>query len=129
MKNLDDLVPPLDLCKRIPAGEFADSAFCWIDVGHTCVLPIDVIPPERHPFIELRRYTIQGDEIPAPTLAEILEKLPSHYKVRMKYSRDEKLVFSVFAGEEIERDMNAASAALKVWLNLNANFKTEKGRK
>lgn len=115
--KIEELVPTLELCKRIPAGEFEDSAFCWIDVGHTCVLPIDVIPPERHQFIELRRYTIQGDEIPAPTLAEILKKLPSHYKVRMNYTRDDKLLFRVCA-EDISADMNAATAAMRLWLKL-----------
>ena len=27
--RLEDLVPPLELCKKIPAGEFADSALVW----------------------------------------------------------------------------------------------------
>lgn len=32
--NLEDLVPPLELCKLIPAGEFEDSAFlCEAEVG------------------------------------------------------------------------------------------------
>lgn len=29
MSKLESLVPPLELCKLIPAGEFADSAFIW----------------------------------------------------------------------------------------------------
>jgi hypothetical protein len=28
--NLDDIVPPLELCKLIPAGEFEDSVFVRI---------------------------------------------------------------------------------------------------
>jgi hypothetical protein len=27
--TVEDLVPPLELCQQIPAGEFADSAFVW----------------------------------------------------------------------------------------------------
>lgn len=27
--NLKELVPPLELCQQIPAGEFEDSAFIW----------------------------------------------------------------------------------------------------
>lgn len=29
MSNLKSIVPPLELCKRIPAGEFEDSALVW----------------------------------------------------------------------------------------------------
>lgn len=29
MSNLKSIVPPLELCKRIPAGEFEDSAMVW----------------------------------------------------------------------------------------------------
>lgn len=112
MKNLDDLVPPLDLCKRIPAGEFEDSVFVW---WGACVYP-RIKPGGGMHMDEIWH---KRDTIPAPTLAEILERLPSHYKVRMKYPRDDKLVYSVFGGGIIESDMNAASAALKVWLKLN----------
>jgi len=27
--TVENLVPPLELCKQIPAGEFAESAFVW----------------------------------------------------------------------------------------------------
>ena len=73
--TLQDLVPPLELCKLIPKGEFENTAFCWIDRGHACILPTGRKYPEVMPFIELRRYTMQGDEIPAPTLQEIMEKI------------------------------------------------------
>lgn len=29
MSNLESIVPPLELCKKIPAGEFEDSALVW----------------------------------------------------------------------------------------------------
>lgn len=29
MSNLKSIVPPLELCKQIPAGEFEDSVFAW----------------------------------------------------------------------------------------------------
>lgn len=32
MNNLESIVPPLELCKRIPAGEFEDSAVNENDV-------------------------------------------------------------------------------------------------
>lgn len=64
MSNLKSIVPPLELCKRIPAGEFEDTALVWID-GNT-QNPDEV-------FVEPRRYAIDGTFIPAPTLDEILE--------------------------------------------------------
>ena len=33
MSNLESIVPPLELCKRIPAGEFEDSALAWYNHG------------------------------------------------------------------------------------------------
>ena len=61
MSKLEDLVPPLELCKLIPKGEFEDSAF--VRIGNTQI-------------IALRRsakciFTNQP-HIPAPTLEEIL---------------------------------------------------------
>lgn len=32
--TLEKLVPPLELCKLIPAGEFADSALAWFSNYH-----------------------------------------------------------------------------------------------
>ena len=29
MSDLTDLIPPLELCKLIPSGEFEDSYFVW----------------------------------------------------------------------------------------------------
>ena len=29
MSKLESIVPPLELCKQIPAGEFEDSALVW----------------------------------------------------------------------------------------------------
>lgn len=65
MSNLESIVPPLELCKRIPAGEFEDSALVWCRVrGKDMVYPFEQwigfggMPP-----------------IPAPTLEEILDAL------------------------------------------------------
>ena len=30
MSNLKSIVPPLELCKQIPTGEFEDSALVWV---------------------------------------------------------------------------------------------------
>lgn len=66
MSNLESIVPPVELCKQIPEGEFEDSALVWVD-GNT-QNPFEV-------FVEPRRYAIDGTHCPAPTLAEILESI------------------------------------------------------
>lgn len=125
--KLKELVPPLELCKLIPAGEFEQSALCWIDKEHAAVLPTD-IASEQQPFIELRRYTIQGDEIPAPTLQEIIAELPPTdscvgyfciYQGDNEWSiGDCELDLYMKNGTE---DSNPATAALQVWLKLKGN--------
>lgn len=70
MSNLKSLVPPPDLCKQIPAGEFADSALVWCRVrGEDAVCPrtqwvgVDGMGP-----------------VPAPTSEEIIIEIGKTYK-------------------------------------------------
>jgi hypothetical protein len=108
--KIEELVPPLEICKKIPAGEFAGSVLCWIDTAHSGVLPDLVVPPKQHPFVELRRYTIQGDEIPAPTLQEIMSTM-SHCRV---YKKTNGCFIAVHEKIRITH-MDGATAALKLW--------------
>ena len=65
MSNLKNIVPPLELCKQIPAGEFEDSALVWCRV-----LGEDVVCPRA------RWVGVDGTtSIPAPTLEEVLEAI------------------------------------------------------
>ena len=64
MSTLERIVPPLDLCEKIPEGEFEDSALVWV-YGNT-QNPDEV-------FVEPRRYAVDGTHRPAPTLDEVLE--------------------------------------------------------
>lgn len=66
MNNLKSIVPPLELCKLIPEGEFEDSALVWVD-GNT--------QNPNSVFVEPRRYAIDGTHRPAPTLEEVLEAI------------------------------------------------------
>lgn len=50
--KLEELVPPLELCKLIPEGEFEDSALMWVEDVH----------PTLTPFVEPRRYVLLEDE-------------------------------------------------------------------
>ena len=65
MSNLKNIVPPVDICKRIPAGEFVDSALVWVEDedGIELVMPREVAQYEH------------DEMIPAPTLEEILEAI------------------------------------------------------
>ena len=65
---LKDLVPPLEMCKQIPHGEFWNSAMCWRTFNkgrrdeYTIVFPTGTLDP-------------WDDDVPAPTAIEILEDL------------------------------------------------------
>ena len=65
MSNLESIVPPLDLCKKIPAGEFEDSALVWYRFWRE----YNVRPREQWIWPEEDR------PVPAPTLEEILDAL------------------------------------------------------
>ena len=85
MSNLESIVPPLELCKLIPAGEFEDSALVWVYddvIGFLCrtsgceqIHKKEWQLKHNHPRkIAIRRKC--GQEIyPAPTLEEILDSL------------------------------------------------------
>lgn len=98
----NELVPPLELCKLIPEGEFADS--CLVYWGE---------------MIVLRRSTgkIVTDEkfYPAPMLEEIFKALPESVKI------------DKWGGIHIYNDVQngngvsfyrGSTAAIKLWLKL-----------
>ena len=65
MSNLKSIVPPLELCKKIPAGEFEDSALVWCRVrGENAVC-------QREQWVGV----FGMSPVPAPTLEEILEEI------------------------------------------------------
>lgn len=66
--KLEDLVPPLELCKKIPAGEFEDSALVWHD-GYNPLTKRNFTGVTFRPPITMKYY----EEYPAPTLQEILD--------------------------------------------------------
>lgn len=63
MSNLESIVPRVEFCKLIPAGEFEDSALVWVyDIdGFEMVMPREVVQFEGTKIIV------------APTLEEILD--------------------------------------------------------
>lgn len=68
MSNPESIVPPVELCKQIPAGEFTDTALVWVDDqdGIETVLPRDVAQFKLFDVYHMA---------PAPTLEEIITTL------------------------------------------------------
>lgn len=119
MSNLTDIVPPLDLCKKIPAGEFEDSVGIYV----------------FDPYYEEWDFTLREDEdsladiIPAPTLDELiialLDMTPGAINICKSFNEwHVACCIAVKCGErDVSADsaINPATAALKLWLELNKN--------
>lgn len=107
MAKLEDLVPPLDLCKQIPHGFFDDSALVW---------------EKYDDFVCPRGIAVPLTSIPAPTLAEIIYELDNNADIW----QDDDGIWSVFnypygheSGMTKDSPINPATAALKLWLVQN----------
>ena len=127
--TLEDLVPPLELCKQIPEGEFADSALVWL------------IKVQEEPEVWERDKTNSippiWSKIPAPTLQEIMKELPAYNEKEIclcciadfpEYGKKRVLGEAWRVGyteRESKLDTNPATAALKLWLRLNKEEEDE----
>ena len=104
--ELKELVPPLELCRLIPKGEFEDSALMWFSNYHFGGWHVE----KRELAIA---FTDNGELYPAPTLEEIM--------ATMQFCRVYKKSQGFFiAVKEKDREVsrNGATAALKLWLKL-----------
>ena len=115
--NIEDLVPPLELCGQIPYGYFTDSVFAWWhDVGgQTLTLHL-----RNAPVNNAERYVIFA---PAPTLAEIMADLAKFGKKAEAdciFDHWKEPLFSAdyYAGSYTHIGHNAAEEALKVWFDV-----------
>lgn len=119
--KLKELVPPLELCKLIPAGEFAESALVWR-------VPNSSFPLESE-FYEIHcrdkcEAWMKDKQIPAPTLEEIMEVLPhdsAYNDLLIGYSArvDKFTGWHIYYSGDRKRhtyDQSAVTAALKLWL-------------
>lgn len=126
MSKLESLVPPQDLCQRIPPEAFADSALVWLKQNEG---------NKYHPDLWLvveRESTVDGETyFPAPTLAEIMDAIIDCGVYPFIIAED--IMIAGYAktmplGCEIPEDCIArgepgsfvlsATAALKLWLEL-----------
>lgn len=127
MDKLKKLVPPRELCQKIPAGEFYDSMFYWF----ADLMQINENPPHEY------KYTVHEANYdgfnwggfrccPAPTLQEIIEVLPhddAYNDLLISYSSkvDKISGWHIYYNGDRNRhcyDQNAAAAALQLWLKL-----------
>lgn len=123
MSKLESIVPPLELCKLIPAGEFEESALVW--KHHEIFFRgIDIMD-------QTDRVTFRADEqndivstysstryYPAPTLAEILAKLPEGVQMRMRTARNRERHFQIYHYSYETWTNLPAAGALRMWLRI-----------
>ena len=117
MNNLEDLVPPLELCKRIPFPKVEYSVFVW----------------ERKNDWILERTNMDCDKeedgfyVPAPTLQEILAELHNYHL--KKFGKDSPSDIIVKRDPETFsptfEDNSPVVAALKLWLEVNKSDKSK----
>ena len=133
MNKLETLVPPLEMCKQIPVGKFADSVYAYRRVARSLFETTPVYTICLHIASE------KLEHYPAPTLAEILEALPTSISeskekfylylldTRNKPENDWQVGYAheAFYGlycskKRKARDTNPATAALKLFLGMEA---------
>lgn len=120
MSELKDIVPPLELCEQIPGGEFEDSVLVWDIHGHG---KFDKWHVEKRVNRSVRfgDYGIMSPphaDIPAPTLAEILAKLPEGVQMRMRTARNRERHFQIYHYSYETWTNLPAAAALRLWLRV-----------
>ena len=110
MSNLKDLVPPLELCKLISAGEFAESAALWV-----------FFPKSDKKFYLYIREDLdwsKAETYPAPTLQEIMAELPACDCYRFSDKNEWTVLLVNGPVDDGVKSDSPATAALKVWLKL-----------
>ena len=110
MPELKDLVPSPELCKRIPEGEFTNSALAWY---RRIIFDDYVIYP--------RQLLNSHADAPAPTLAEIMAALSLYGEpADVTFWRTGQCSVLVQVDEHDREEVSESpeNAALKLWLDL-----------
>ena len=140
MSKLEDIVPPLELCKLIPAGEFEDSVLVWVfDHQKARKYFPETNEDDRFFYVENREFvedTIMSfakcgvgnwinrpPMISAPTLAEIrreLRNLSVHVidgtiTVSCRINPEDTIF------ETARDDNDVTAAALRLWLKVRGS--------
>ena len=126
--KLEDIIPPLKLCKLIPTGEFEHSAlvYFWLSPANKYIVTqrsaTYCIPSIYPPCPCGMKYFY-----PAPTLQEILEDLHRHQEdVFLKWSETAYHEWLVNAYTHNKEDYqshhkNIVVAAIKTWLEMKGS--------
>lgn len=118
MSKLENIVPPLELCKQIPTGEFKDSVLVWKERrSFSCDDLVKIREPED---ISYKVESAEVNYFPAPTLEEIRWELrnlsvaihENRIIVSCKINPEKWISETVFPGE------HDADAALRLWLRV-----------
>lgn len=122
MSELKNLVPPLELCKLIPQGEFEDSVFVWVVKGDYQP-KFQIVDKRKYPFIPEDGATLY----PAPTLQEIMVEIdnlggwcPTAYRLQNQWTVDYQEDKEDGMNEVMEQTDpdNPATAALRLFFKL-----------
>ena len=133
MSNLKDLVPPLELCAKIPDGTFAESSLIWFIWELNGKLSGYVVPREmKDQFANALPMILAAlhKELPAPTTDEILAELAKfpHYfnNATLEIDKDAFIIgaFKPNRGKPgshltENRDARPVVAALRLYLGLS----------
>ena len=114
MSTLERIVPPLELCKQIPAGEFEDSALAWCRVRGE-----DVVCQREH-WVGV----FGMSPVPAPTPEEIIidiGKTHKHPELTYCHSHWEITCYTGYTNAKlfcIDFEETASEAALRLWFKV-----------
>lgn len=136
MSKLESIVPPLELCKQIPAGELEESVLVWaFDHQKARKYFPETNEDDRFFYVENREFvedTIMSfakcgvgnwinrpPMISAPTLAEIMAKLPPA-TILMMDATDVWVAIAFYGnpGVKIVKESTPEAAALRMWLRI-----------
>ena len=121
MSNLERIVPPLELCKRIPAGEFEDSALVWDIHGKFDKWHVEKRVKRSVRFGDYGRMSSPHADIPAPTLEETMTSLLTYgwlVKIDCRIQLDTLIEFYSEKQSKTEFGNTASETALRLWFKV-----------
>lgn len=116
MSTLERIVPHLELCKQIPAGEFRDSVLVWKErIGKSRDARVKIREPED---ISYKVESVEVNYFPAPTLEEMRWELRN-----LSVTVYENIIVAsckidpeTWVSETVNPGEHDADATLRIWL-------------